>query len=353
MKRILVTGAGGSASSNFIESLRLAKEKFYIVGCDVKPHHLELADVNKRYIVPQITEKSYLTKINEIIKKERIDIIHPQPDPEVVFLSKNRDKIAAKLFLPQPKTIQICQDKMKLIQLLANAQIPVGNSYELNSEQDLKKSLNILFKKHKKVWIRATQGAGSKASLPVENFEQAKFWIKYWNDMKKIGYGKFMATEFLPGKEFAFQSLWQNGKLITSQARERIEYIFGNLTVSGQTSSPSIAKTVHREDVNEIATKTIRTVDRNATGVFCVDLKENSKGTPCVTEINAGRFFTTSNFLSHAGSNMPYCYIKLACNEPLPVLPEYNAVPANWYWVRMIDMGYKLIKNEKWRSKAI
>ena len=51
--------------------------------------------------------------------------------------------------------------------------------------------------------------------------------------------------------EFAWQSLWYNGELVTSQARERLEYIFGNLTPSGQTSSPSVAKTVNRDDVNE------------------------------------------------------------------------------------------------------
>ena len=34
MKRILVTGAGGSPSANFIRSLRAADEEYYIVGTD-------------------------------------------------------------------------------------------------------------------------------------------------------------------------------------------------------------------------------------------------------------------------------------------------------------------------------
>ena len=158
---------------------------------------------------------------------------------------------------------------------------------------------------------------------------------------------------FLPGKEFAFQSIWYNGKLVTSQARERVEYIFGNLTPSGQSSSPSVARTVHRADVNKTATSAILSVDPNATGVFCVDLKENKKGKPCVTEINAGRFFTTSNFFSCAGSNMPYYYIKMAFGEELPKLPKYNPIESNLYWVRMMDMGYKLVKNGEWNSVKI
>jgi len=353
MKRILVTGAGGSAAKNFIESLRLSPEKFYIVGIDIKPYHLELTDLDASYIVPSVTDQNYLKKLIYLIDKEKIDLVHPQPDPEVLFLSRNRNKVKAKLFLPKRKSIEVCQNKMKLISLLSQKKVPVGESFLVINEKVLLVAMKSLLKNGHKVWLRAIRGAGSRASLPVKSVKQAQFWIDYWSEMKGIGYGDFMATEFLPGKEFAFQSIWMKGKLITSQARERIEYLYGNLTPSGQTSTPSVARTVHREDVNEIATKAVLAVDTHATGVFCVDLKENKKSIPCVTEINAGRFFTTSNFFSEAGSNMPYYYVKMAFREKLPKLPKYNPIPENWYWVRMVDMGYKLVKNGKWKSKNI
>ena len=73
-------------------------------------------------------------------------------------------------------------------------------------------------------------------------------------------------------------------------------------------------RTVHREDVNELASRAVTAVDPEATGVFCVDLKEDEGGR-LVTEINAGRFFTTSNFLAEAGANMPYSYVRLALGE--------------------------------------
>ncbi len=352
MKRILVTGAGGSAAFNFITSLRLAKEKFYIVGTDVKPFFLELSDCQKKYIIPPVSSNLYLSKLNAIIKKERIDFVHPQPDPEVLFLSRNREKVAANLFLPDKQTIEYCQNKIGLIKLLESNGVPTGETYEVLSFLELKRNIKKLFLRNKKVWVRAIRGAGSKASLPVATFEQAKAWISYWKQMKGLDIDEFMISEFLPGKEFAFQSIWNRGKLITSQARERIEYIFGNLTPSGQTSSPSVAKTVWRKDVNAISTKAILAVDKNATGVFCVDLKENKKGIPCITEINAGRFFTTSNFLAAAGINMPYFYLKLAFGENPPEIKQYNPLPKNLYWIRMIDMGYKLVKN-KWESKKI
>lgn len=353
MKRILVTGAGGSAAYNFIDSLRIAEEPLYIVGADAKKYHLELAPVDKRYIIPRADDPNYISAINKIIEKEKIDFIHAQPDIEVEKLSENREKINSKILLPDDETLKLFANKMKCNEEWVKNKVRVPEAYYVTSSKNLEENIKKLFKNHEKVWLRATHGAGSRASLPVKTLYHAEAWIDYWKKMRGLEYTDFMISEFLPGKEFAFQSLWENGELITSQARERIEYIFGHLTPSGQSSSPSVAKTVHRDDINEVATKAIKTIAPNATGVFCVDMKEDSKGRVCLIEVNAGRFFTTSNFFAHAGSNMPYLLIKMAFGEKLPVLPKYNAIPKDLYWVRMIDMGYKIVEDDKWTSNEL
>ena len=157
-----------------------------------------------------------------------------------------------------------------------------------------------------------------------------------------------MISEFLPGREFAFQSLWHDGSLVESQTRERVEYLFGSLVPSGQTSTPSVARTVQRPDVAEIATKAVRAIDPNANGVFCADLKEDASGRPRVTEINAGRFFTTSNFFATAGLNMPYDYLRLAAGHAVP--ERIEPLEEGLYWIRMVDMGYRLVREGEWRS---
>jgi glutathione synthase/RimK-type ligase-like ATP-grasp enzyme len=278
MKRILVTGAGGPAGANFIKSLRLSDEEFYISGSDINSLHLELSNSDSKNLLPQCDSSDYVDSVNEVVRKEGIDLVHPQPDSEVSVLSERRDEVEAKLFLPDKQTIRICQDKMLFMKTLG------------------------------------------------------------------LDWGNFMLSEFLPGREYAFQSVWKEGEIVSSQARQRLEYLFGYLTPSGQTSSPTVAKTVHNEDVNRIATDAVKAVDGNATGVFCVDLKENTEGVPCVTEINAGRFFTTSNFFSEAGVNMPYMYIKLAFEESFEYGPKYNPLPEGLYWIRLMDMGHKLVR---------
>lgn len=350
-KRILATGAGGAATSNFIKSLRLANENYYVVGIDNNKFHLDLSQADTNYLIPPCNSPLYIKEINKIIEKEKIDFVHPQPDPEVKAISNNRALIKTKTFLPRKETVDICQDKWLTYQKLSSGETFVPLSFLIKTGSDLKKASKILLRQQDKFWIRARSGAGAKASLPVDNIRLAIEWISFWK--RKDKNVEFIASEFLTGTEYAFQSLWLDGQLVVSQARERIEYLFGYLTASGQTSSPALAKTVSNDLVNEIATAAVLSVDKHASGVFCVDLKTNYKNAPCVTEINAGRFFTTSNFITEAGCNMPDMYIKMAFNNLKNSFPKYNAVPPNYYWVRMMDMGSKIIKNVPSETKIV
>jgi carbamoyl-phosphate synthase large subunit len=203
------------------------------------------------------------------------------------------------------------------------------------------------------IWIRATHGAGGTGSTPAGNRETAVSWINYWKT-RNVAW-RFIAQEHLPGRNMAFHSIWKDGKLVTSMARERLEYIYPHLAPSGITGTPAVQRTVHDRNVNETGTKAVLSIDRRFNGIACVDLKEDSEGTPCVTEINAGRMFTTSFFFSFASStlrkdyfaNIPYLYLKLAYDEKLPKIPQYNVLPKNVYWIRHIDAPARLVKNGK------
>lgn len=353
MKKLLITGAGGSAANNFIKSLKMSNEDFYVVGTDINKFHLEITKVDKKYILPKVSDSTYLLKLNELIEKEGIEFVHAQPDVEVAFISKNRKKIKARTYLPKSETIEICQNKVILVNKLFKEGLSVPESYHIKGKKFLKSAVKKLLKNNDKLWVRAIRGAGSRAALPIKSYNQALCWINYWRENRGLRFTDFMISEFLPGREYAFQSIWKDGEIITSQARERMEYLFGNITPSGQTSTPSIAKTVHNDVVNKLATKAVLTIDKEATGIFCIDMKENKEGKPCVTEINAGRFFTTSNFFAKAGSNMPYYYLKMAYGENIPELPKYNAIQKDLYWVRVVDAGYKLIRGKEWTSQKI
>jgi carbamoyl-phosphate synthase large subunit len=353
MKKILVTGAGGPAGVNFLRSLNSTEEKMELYGTDINKYHLEYAKswTSEMFLVPRATSDEYISSLNQIIKEKSIELIHPQPDIEVSVISENREKLEAMTFLPTKETIKILQDKYRSASIWKDNGFPSVKAIEIRSdklEEDLEKALSEL---GDKIWIRAKKGAGGIGSTPVENVETGISWIKYW--ISRGNKWDFIAQEYFPGRNIAFQSIFKEGEIITSQARERIEYIYPYLAPSGITGTPTVAKTIHDDKINEMATKAILSVDSEATGIFCVDIKEDKDRNICPTEINAGRFFTTSYFFSAASkkfkvpkANMPYLFVKLAYKEKIPEGPKYNILPEGLHWIRHIDCSEHLVEEK-------
>jgi biotin carboxylase len=349
-KRILCTGAGGPAGINFIQSLRLGPEKMVVIGTEADAFYVHLAPTNKSYLVPRAADPSYIDKLNEIIQKERIEFLHAQPDVEVEAVSENRERINTSVFLPSKAAVKACQDKLESARIWRKKNVPVAKTIELNDYNDVEQAFE---KMGGPVWIRARRGAGGKGSTPADNKETALSWVRYWKS-RKVTWG-FIAQESLPGRNIAFHSLWKDGELVTSMARERVEYIYPYLAPSGIMGTPSVQRTVHDESVNRIGTKAVLAIDSGFNGIASVDLKENADGIPCVTEINPGRMFTTSFFFSYASkilcgdfaANIPYLYVRLAYKETVPELPKYNILPKNVYWIRHMDAPARLVKNGK------
>ncbi|MBD3254480.1 MAG: hypothetical protein GF383_05275 [Candidatus Lokiarchaeota archaeon] len=354
MKKILVTGSGGPAGVNFLKSLHLADEEMELYGTDINIYHKFFAAPWSKevFIVPRANTVDYIPKINKIVAKNKIELIHPQPDIEVLAISENREKLDALTYLPKKTTIKIMQDKFKSASIWKEKGFPSVKAIPIRPEyleKDIQNALEVL---GNKIWIRAKKGAGGRGSTPVENVITAVSWIKYW-----ISRGKdweFIAQEYLPGRNVAFQSLFKEGELICSLARERLEYIYPYLAPSGITGTPIVAKTIHNDQVNKNAVDAILSIDPDATGVFCVDMKEDKTGNFCPTEINAGRFFTTSYFFSLGSkrfnvpkANMPYMLVKLAYRETIPEGPQFNLLPNDLYWIRHIDCAEHLIESNE------
>lgn len=350
MKKILVTGAGGPAGVNFLKSLDSVQEEMELYGTDINKFHKEFARkwTKKMFLVPRATSPDYIPKLNDVINEYGIEFVHPQPDIEVNIVSENRDKLDAKTFLPAKKTIRILQNKFESASIWKKRGFPSVKAIEIRPdhiEDDLKLALDSL---GDTIWVRAKKGAGGTGSTPVKNVKTGLHWIKYWLSRGKDW--EFIAQEYLPGRNVAFQSIFNDGELITSQARERLEYIYPYLAPSGVTGTPIVAKTIHDDHINEMATQAVISVDPKATGIFCVDMKGDRNGKMCPTEINAGRFFTTSYFFSTAGKKynipkaiMPYILVKLAFGETIPEGPKYNVLPKDLFWIRHIDCGSHLV----------
>lgn len=350
VKRVLVTGAGGPAGINFTKSLRIAPERMFLVGTEANEYYVTLTVTNKTFPVPEATSHEYVDRLNEIIDQEKVEFVHPQPDIEVMVLSEQRDKIRATMMLPSKAAIRICQDKFESARRWRQKGLPVPRTMELKNVKDIETAFETM---GSPLWIRAKHGAGGTGSTPSFNKETASAWIGYWRSRGESW--EFMAQEYCRGRNIGFHSLWKEGELVASMARERLQYPYPHLAPSGVTGTPSVQRTIHDDKVNRIGTEAVLGIDPDFDGIACVDLKENDDGTPCPTEINAGRMFTTSFFFSYAcktlmknySANFPYLYVKLGYQEHIPDTPRYNILPQGLYWIRHIDAPARLLETGK------
>lgn len=331
MKRILVTGAGGSPAVNFTRSLREAPEEFYLVGTDANKYYLTRAEVDARYLVPSVSDPLYLPILNHLIEKEGIEFVHAQNDGEVNFLSEHRGEINAKVLFPAKETVKICQDKFQSFEKWEAAGIKVPKTFIIKNKTDLKKAFDDL---GGKMWVRAISGAGGRGSLPVYDIPTAEKWL----DFQKGWDGSFSASELLQPDTITWMSIWHDGKLVVAQGRRRLFWELSKISPSGVTGATGGGETVSDPELDKIAEQTVRAIDSKPEGLFGVDLAYDKDGIPNPTEINIGRFFTTHQFFTELGVNMPYIFVKLAYGESLPPIKrKLNPAPNNMVWVRGID----------------
>ena len=340
MANILLLGAGGNAGINFTKCLHMSKHN--VIGVDLNDYYLNSSNSN---IKLHIDFSRKTEEILSIIKNYKIDLVHAQPDVEVKYLLSTSE-LKNYIF---PHNLEIWEkfsDKLECQRIWSNS----IKNFIVASYKDVCKYpvlfSNMLYKGNGKVWIRSITGAGSKAALPINNMQQAENWTSYWREMRGISENEFMFCQYLPGKEYAVQTFWYNGQLIHSQARERLIYFFGSLMPSGQTSTPAVAKTVNENRIYETAYKAIQLIDDTPHGIYCVDMKENNEGDPIPTEVNYGRFFTTSDFFANIGVNTPDEYVKSTLPSYRPNI-KISHINEEYYWIRGLDKEPKLVKHNE------
>lgn len=330
IKRILITGAGGSPSTNFVRSLKNYRNEFYFIGVDSNKYHLQRAETDKKYLIPLRDDKNYISILNKIIEDEKIDFIHAQNSAELEVLSENREKIKTKYFLPNKETVKTCQNKFEAYKKWEIAGLPQPKTLFLKKEKDLRNAFQEL---GEKIWVREIKGSGGKGSLLTTDFKQAKAWIDFQN-----GWGRFTAAEYLSPDSITWQSIWDNGELVVAQTRKRLYWELAKISPSGISGATGGAITISDPTVDDVAIKTIYAIDEKPNGIFSVDMTYNKNEVPNPTEINIGRFFTTHEFFTKAGLNMPYIFLKIAFGESYPKpIKKINPLPENLVWIRGVD----------------
>jgi carbamoyl-phosphate synthase large subunit len=335
--RILVTGAGSGLGNNLLRSLRAADASLVLLGCHDDRFELKKSAADRHYLLPPPAHPTHGSRLERLVERERVDLVIPASDRDVRALSRQRRRLGRRLFLPRPSVIALGQDKYALAERLGRAGVPAPRTLAVDDLKSVTRLVRGLARGGGRVWVRARRGSGALAALPVRTAEQARAWIAYWWRMRGVRPDAFTVAEYLPGREFACQTLWDQGRLVLAKTFERLSFFGGDGQPSGVSSVAALAKSVHEPRVVEVAAAAVRALDRRVSGLCNLDLRENAAGEPCVTEVNVGRFSLSTGLYDLIGKhNMAGVYVRLALGEPVDLGEPYDAAPDH-YLVRDVD----------------
>lgn len=330
LKNVLITGSGGANGIGFTRSLRTAPEQFHLIGVDAGNYHILRSETDERYLVPRAEDPAYIPVLKSVIAETGADVVSVHQSAELVPISKNRDALGAAVMLPGHKSIETCDNKYLSYQAWDAAGLPVPRTILLDSENDLTKAFDEL---GSSIWIRSIVGSGGRDALPVDDYETALQWID-----SKSGWGSFTAAVRLSPRSFTWESVWCDGELMVAQGRWRLLWEYGNRSPSGVTGITGVGKTGSSAELDAISEQAILAIDPKPHGIFSVDITLDMNGHPNLTEINCGRFFTTHQFFTELGLNLPYIFVKTALGERPPVFcRDINILPDDMVWIRGMD----------------
>ena len=333
---VLVPGAGSGQSNNLIRGLRAADPDLRIIGVHHDRFSLSQSPADRNHPVPAPSNRRLADALCRIVDQEAVDLLIPTRDPDVALFAALEPRLPGRFFLPPLSVIELCQDKARVSDVLDARGLVVPRTLSIGSLDDIDAVFRG-FPAGATLWCRSRYGEDSRAATPVRTPEHARGWVTYWRDMRGLPENTFTLGEYLPGRDFACQSVWHDGRLILVKTYERLEYLGGASRPSGVASQSSLAKTVLEPRLVEISTAAVRAVDPRPHGAFNVDLKCRADGEPAITEINAGRFLSSQPIFDFTGRHsMTAVYLALAFGDPVDLDAVYDAAPG-WYLVRDFD----------------
>ncbi|EJP6470958.1 ATP-grasp domain-containing protein [Clostridium sporogenes] len=152
-----------------------------------------LYDADKYYIVPRCMEKNYVDEIKKICIEEKISLIIPLLEDDLLVISKNKnefEKLGIKCLISDYDIIEKCFDKYIMFEYFQNNGFKTQLTYkDIKNFMKDNKNKKIQFP----VFIKPNKGCGSNSTDVVENLEMLEVIFKRNDD--------FLIQELMSGRE--------------------------------------------------------------------------------------------------------------------------------------------------------
>lgn len=258
-------------------------------------------------------EERYITDIERICLRDRIDTIFPSYDPQVYILAKNRKrlaKIGVDILAPDSETIRVLLDKSRTLALAAQVGFPHPRTFRVDEH-----SLDELAEMVKPPWVvRPSFSARSRGMAIIQNRAELQPTV----DHLQVNHRDLILQEYIPGH------LRQNFYMLIGRDHQVLSMITPRvLRTSHRLYRNSSAAVLfrHEHDYGERVIELVR--ELNWTGGLTVQTKIDARdGELKLMEINP-RLGSHTWYTTEMGINTPLMQVKSFRGEEVEAVRNY------------------------------
>jgi carbamoyl-phosphate synthase large subunit len=282
---VLFTCIGRRVSllNSFRRAARQLKINLPLLGTDNTELSPAFQLCDKGFLIKPITHPDYIKQLLTIVKNNRVKLLIPTIDTDLLILAQNKpkfDKAGCSVLVSEPRVVEICQDKRKTYKFLATNGF---NASETINPQTALSRKKISWPCLLKPW----DGAAGKNVIVVNNRKELAFFARRIPNA--------ICQELVEGTEYTCDVYVDfDMKVRCVVPRKRIEIRAGEV---------SKGQVVKNKEIMMLAAELVRTL-KAGPGVITVQCFLQQNGNIKVSEINP-RFGGGVPLAIKAGANFP------------------------------------------------
>lgn len=308
---VLITGCS-MHSNDLINELRNNDdgEEIRVIGINASETALLRKGVDAGYVVPLITDPTYIQTVLDICLKEHVDVILPFITAELPIMAKNRHIFEERGIHVSVATQEALDAAGNKIALAAKYPNLMPKQKIVHSEKDIDDFANEVGYPGKQICCKLPNRCGGVgfATLDEKIGRDLTIYNKFgvnryitmdmFKDLAKHNDETLILQEYENGIDYSMCCLAENGKLLFALGFEASLMAFG---------SAMFASISMNDHALKIAKEIIE--DTGLDGNCCFDFILKDDGTVKLLEVNP-RLSATLPFIARAGLNLPYLRVK-------------------------------------------
>lgn len=306
-KNILVFPCGSEIALEVYRSVNNSTH-FNLIGASSCNDHGKFIYENYIDGIPFITDSTFISVMQKIIKENNIDAIYPAMDAVIEILKSNEEKLGCKVISPIAETTQICLSKSRTYSVLKD-KVRIPRTYLNYDEVD-----------SYPVFTKPDIGYGSRGAKKCVNREDLINQLELFPSS--------IICEYLPGEEYTVDCFTNSkGELLCAMPRVRAR-IMNGISVNTKPVDDNGEFLSFAKKINSSIT---------FSGAWFFQVKRDVNGELVLMEV-ASRFGGSSSLFRAKGINFALMSLFNAFEIPVSIITNDYSVEMD----RALDNKYKI-----------